>query len=453
MPRTLLAWAVLAALPPVSRAGAASPQDTVIRLSVQPMAAPRPALRYQLLPELAELNPGNPVPAYLKCFTEQPHFFLDKQAADDREKYGNLPLADLPAASLRSYGGAALRQADWAARLDAPDWQILLKLRVDGLGTLLPEIQQLRVLAAALKVRFRAEVAQCRFDDAVRTAKTMFAMARHLSKHPTLVGNLVGVALAHVAVGPLEEMLEQPGCPNLYWALTSLPQPLVGMRQGIQGEVVALNTEFSRMGITAAQPMSQEQLDKLVQHFGRLLSGLAGKASARDYLDARIKDEAVVRAARQRLVESGLRQELVNRFPPGQVILLDEKLTYDIRRDELLKLMALPHWEIEARAREAKSPQPRALFDDLLGAADKVARAQARLEQRIALLRHVEAFRLYAAAHDGKLPARLSDVDVPLPVDPFTGKPFAYKVEGRTALVEGAPSPFAKTRYEVTTKK
>jgi hypothetical protein len=85
-----------------SLAGQPSSTETVIRLNVQPMAAPKPALRYQLLPELAEINPGNPIPAYLKCFMEQQHFFFNKQMAADREKYQTLPLAELPATSLRS---------------------------------------------------------------------------------------------------------------------------------------------------------------------------------------------------------------------------------------------------------------------------------------------------------------------------------------------------------------
>jgi hypothetical protein len=88
-----------------------------------------------------------------------------------------------------------------------------------------------------------------------------------------------------------------------------------------------------------------------------------------------------------------------------------------------------------------------------------VRRAQGRLEQRIALLRHVEALRLYAAEHDGKLPEKLSDIEVPLPVDPFTGKPFAYKVEGGTAHVRGSPPrgeekiPAYNVHYEITLRK
>jgi hypothetical protein len=81
------------------------------------------------------------------------------------------------------------------------------------------------------------------------------------------------------------------------------------------------------------------------------------------------------------------------------------------------------------------------------------------LEQRIALLRHVEALRLYAAEHDGKLPDKLSDIDVPLPDDPVTGKPFAYKVEEGTAHLRGSPprgeekNPAYNVHYEITLRK
>ena len=78
--------------------------------------------------------------------------------------------------------------------------------------------------------RFGSEpnVAERHFDDAIRTAKTMFALARHLGEHPTEVADLVGLWVAHLCLGTLEEMVQQPGCPNLYWALTDLPLPAGG---------------------------------------------------------------------------------------------------------------------------------------------------------------------------------------------------------------------------------
>ena len=127
----------------------------------------------------------------------------------------------------------------------------------------------MRPLAKALKVRFRAEVALGRFDDALKTAKTMFAMSRHLALHPIYVSDLVGIAIAVGAIGPLEEMLEQPGCPNLYWALTNLPIPLVPIDKGSEGERVGIMSEFHDLDDSA--PMSAEQIKKFIAHMDRIL--------------------------------------------------------------------------------------------------------------------------------------------------------------------------------------
>ena len=53
-----------------------------------------------------------------------------------------------------------------------------------------------------------------------------------------------------------------------------------------------------------------------------------------------------------------------------------------------------------------------------------------RFERRVAALSVVEAVRHYAATHDGKAPASLEVLtETPAPDDPFTGKPFEYKVD------------------------
>jgi hypothetical protein len=435
MSRTLFLCVVLAAFVPLAQAEqTVATTETVIRLNVQPMAAPKPALRYLLLPDLKEMTPGNPIPNYLKCL-------LDQDFTTNQETLGK----------------SALRQADRAARMDKPDWQILLKLKTDGFGLLIPDVQKMRTLAAALKDRFHEEVIHGHFDDALYTARTMFAMSRHLGEHPTLIGDLVGIAIAQITIGPLEEMLEQPGCPNLYWALTNLPNPLISLDKGMEGERVLIRAELRGLDDTA--PMSPGQIDKLITHLDKLF-GFAGKDnSLRTRLNARSHDEKRVEAARRRLIEYGIAEGLVARFPAEQVILLDEKRQSEVHRDEEMKLMNLPTWQVEALSARVKPPKEPALFDVLVPAVQKVRQAQGRIEQRIALLRCVEALRLYAAEHDGKWPDKLADIDVPLPVDPFTGKPFVYKVEGETAHLRGTPprgqkeNPFLNIHYEITIRK
>jgi hypothetical protein len=462
MPRFLLGLLALGLFAVPCRADETTTNpETLIRLDVDAMPAPKPALRYQLLPELKEMNPGNPILNYLKCCMEQESFLFDKESVERREKLLAMPLKELPAQPSLEYGRTVLLQADRAARLDHPDWQILPKLKTDGFFLLLPDVQQMRGLARALRVRFRAEVARGRFDDAIRTAQTMFAMCRHLGEHPTLIGELVGIAIGSIAIEPLEEMLNQPGCPNLYWALTNLPSPLVCLRTGMEGERAMVLAEFH--DLDDAAPINAGQLRKFIERMDQLLADeepFKSNKGLRGWLDAQIKDEAKVAAARRRLVESGLPEERVGRFPPEQILLLDEKREYEIHRDDVMKTMNLPLWQAEALEARIKADPPRGVLAKALVPATKsVRRAQARLDQRLALLRHVEALRLHAAEHDGKLPAKLSDVPVPLPDDPVTGKPFRYELNGATAHLRGSPpagdekNVFFNVHYVLTVRK
>src|SRR5262249_18336243 len=83
-----------------------------------------------------------------------------------------------------------------------------------------------------------------------------------------------------------------------------------------------------------------------------------------------------------------------------------------------------------------------------------------RIDRRFAALRCLEAIRLYAATHDGKLPAALKDAgDLPTPVDPITGLAFEYEVKDDTARlkappVAGEPEPaqYALT-YELSVRR
>jgi hypothetical protein len=66
---------------------------------------------------------------------------------------------------------------------------------------------------------------------------------------------------------------------------------------------------------------------------------------------------------------------------------------------------------------------------------------------------------MYAAEHNGTLPATLAEITVPLPDDPFTGKPFRYEVIGNTAHFRGTPpdaekkNATANIHYAVTIQK
>jgi hypothetical protein len=410
------------------------PKETLVRLTVSAAAAPQPSLEYVLLPPFKDLNPGNPIQNYMKCFMEREKFFVDKDEVDRREKLLTMPLSELPVRELQDYGGSALRQADWAARLDTPDWQLLLQLRQEGLHCLVPDVQEMRVLAKALKVRFRGEIAAGRFDAAVRTAQTLFAMAQHLGEHLTLIGELVGVSIAQGALDPLEEMLEQPGCPNLYWALTYLPSPLVPIDKSAQGERLWIEPTFRDLEQTA---LSGEQLQRVIDEMHLLADGnkRLPAGGLRAWLTERVADEAIVGAARKRLVDSGVAESRLQQYSVEQVLLLDQKRATVASHDEVIRLCFLPVWQADETLARTKTQDP--IVFDLAPAIARVLHRRALVDQRIAILRHVESLRLYAAEH-GRFPAKLSEVWTPLPVDPMSGQPLRYESDGTLAHLRGS---------------
>lgn len=72
---------------------------------------------------------------------------------------------------------------------------------------------------------------------------------------------------------------------------------------------------------------------------------------------------------------------------------------------------------------------------------DRVRVIMNRLDRDIAVLKCVEALRLYVGTVDGKFPKELSNItEVDVPNDPVTGKPFVYSSTGSKAVLEG-PAP------------
>jgi hypothetical protein len=466
MTRPILGCVVLMALTFGARADDAN--RTVVALEVQPMTAPSPALRYPLLPELRTMSPGNPVLGYLKCFGEQTIFFNHVSYTEDRAKWLKMPLHELPVGKMPGYSAnhTAMRQADHAARLDTPDWQWLLRMKSDGLNMPVPELNELRTLSDVLVVRWRAELSARRIDDAVQTAQTTFALSRHLGDYPCAIANMVALAVAKRGLQEMEEMIQQPECPNFYWSLTDLPSPFIDVRKGLQGERTLTAAEFVAFDTTA--PMSAAQLKQALKKMDELFEYRALRAQgapvpppltkpAHELLEGWAADKEHVAAARKRLVASGLAEDVIEKLPELQVVLLDERREYEARQDDVMKLRGVPFWKAEAILLALPGGGEDQWLFDRLGTDINLMRVAVQLEQRIALLRHVEALRLYAAEH-GKLPARLSDVAVPLPVDPVTGQDFTYEVDGakatlRTRLARRPNQPEHVMQYEVTLRK
>ena len=104
-----------------------------------------------------------------------------------------------------------LREVDRGARCESCDWHMVERLRKDGPGLLIPDMQGIREFGKLLAVRARLEMADGHFDKALYTLQTGFALGRHASEGPTLIQDLIGAAIAHMMMARLEELVQRPG--------------------------------------------------------------------------------------------------------------------------------------------------------------------------------------------------------------------------------------------------
>ncbi len=455
--------ALLAAAP----ARAQAPGEP-IRLALHPAAPSSPALRYRLLPEMIEQTPGNAAELYKKAVP------LLKVSADDHKQFEDwekLPPDQLPVAEVRRVLAAyqeGLDLIDRAARCEYCDWGLPERLRIGGVNTLLPEIQPMREAARLLAVRARAQIAEGQFGQAARTIRTGLALAKHVGDSETLICCLVGNAIAAVMANQLDLFVQQPKAPNLYWPLADLPRPFLDMRRPLQGERVMAYGTFPGIAAALADPNAGPLPPEKLAQFSKMFLDLEDRNPLRTKAALALSLQKKHEAAKRALVARGRPRELVEKLPHVQVALLLAFAELDRMYDEMLKWETFPYPEAAPRLRalaarhdkELKKTDDRPAFDlarPLLPAVQKVFTARARTDRKFAALRCVEAVRLYAAAHGGKLPPTLAAVkEVPIPDDPLTGKPFEYKVEGDKATLVGPlpddlkGNPAFGLRYELT---
>ena len=105
----------------------------------------------------------------------------------------------------------------------------------------------MRTLARVLSLRARLAIREQRWDDLVDDCRVGFRLAE-VAGHSTdfLVGRLVGFAIANTMMEVIEQAIQQPGCPNLYWALASLPSArLFETRNSLEFESILISRVFS----------------------------------------------------------------------------------------------------------------------------------------------------------------------------------------------------------------
>jgi len=458
------ATAVLLVSPPGHGASNRSDQTRVVKMTIHPAAEPTPALKYALLPALLDQQPGNAAPMY-KTLIDQwekdpDHSKLSRQVADWR----GVPVDQLPLDEVRQVLAAyPLEQLHSAARLEQCDWR--LPIRTEGIQLQLPPLSALRGFARALALDARLQLAAGDYDKCLDSLQTGFALARHTGATPTLINALVEIAIGDLLLDVVAEWMGTEGSPNLYWALAFLPRPFADLSRPLEWERSLVYIHVPSLREAADTALTPDKREKVEQKLTEELAEMMRLATGEDGAAAPLLTTAIAlkyyTPAKPYLIAKGYTPEQTEAMGVVQATALYLIGDYAYWSGRQQKWFALPYWQAhrgiqrtqaafeEDRRTGKVGPLPLMLLPSL-GKAYFIA---VRLDRKVAALRCIEAVRMHAATANGQWPAALEGLPAPAPINPVTGLPFGFDVDGNRAVLtsdamEGM-RPSNSTRYEI----
>jgi len=458
------AWSQLVDVLGETRPAPPSDQPKLVQMTVAAQEVPDPALKYQLLPSVADRTPGNAALMYYLARQVMPGIGNETQEQKRRDQinsYLEMPLSDLPeqeVVALLDRYATALRQVEIGAMREDADWGLPLS---EGITMVIPSLNDFRQMAKVLSLRARLEIAQGRFDQALRTIQIGMSMGRHVGDGgPTVISSLVGIAIEALMLERVRELIEHGG-PNMYWALAGLPEPLVDVRPAFDWERQWLMMSHPEFRKALADPIGPAEGAALL----RAMTELFAMATGEPRPGLGVLGQAALASryygiGKRVLVERGRSREEVDAMPVGQVVALYILEDYSHWRDELFKWLNLPYWQAKAGLESSQQPFQKWMesggrLNPLTALVPDLGRAylmQAKLDRTRAALQTIEAIRIYAAHHD-RPPRTLDQLGLPAPIDPVTGRQFQYETEDQSFTLVG-PAPHGESakegvRYEV----
>jgi hypothetical protein len=411
-----------------------------VELKVQARAVESPALKYRLLPPEIELQSGNAATILLRLPWEQTQWM--SQVFPTLHEWESRPL---DAAEWEKSNGVLLGmmygEMKRAAFRREATWEYPIGESPTPYLILLPDVQGLRgFLGRGLSARIRYHLSRGELDLAREGIMVGLADGRHLARTPFFVNQLVALTIHRAMLDRTAELISQPNSPNLYWALSSLPDSLIALERAasLEGDVFAAT-------FPAVKDLDRERDEKewreMTQQLVELLRQL-GETSGRSLIS-----KLAERGRAQLIKEPGFSQEKLAAMSDDEVAArwyMAARVACDQHVAAILVLPpreAIPQLELHEKEfgpiRELLGAPAHDLFDPT-----KIYLSAWSLKRRIAALRTVEAIRHHLAKENGVLPQTLDEIEeLPVPLDPLTDKPFQWKVSGKVGLLESPPLP------------
>ena len=431
----------------------------IIEMKVSPAAEPVPLFGHRLTHLPDQLNSGNAATLYLQSLLELRSKWLkvEKDFGEEAEGWSHyetpsdeIPLEKLRQVSARFDGTieqhiarATLRRScDWGYGLEELKGPMSYGVQLSGL-------KDTRAISRTLVLQTKLAILESRFDDAVDLMRMNYRLAENVGRTKLLVGSLIAYAEIGITNGSMIDFIAAADSPNMYWALTEMPRSLVDWRDTLRMECRLALRAFPEMADAETASHTKDEWSRIVQNIPPTVFAISNYNSdvppEMKFVSAAIGILSYT-VAKQRLIESGMDATKVEEMAVGQVLLIDASREYLQVANLYEKEIYLPFPGSQERtdkigrmflANESSMNSPGIVFGGLLlPAVQHVRAAGVRTRRDIDALRVIEALRMHAAI-DGKLPKKLSDITVVhVPNNPATNKPFEYRLEGDTAVLE-----------------
>lgn len=414
-------------------------------------AQPSPAFRYRLWPTRTQLKPGSAQTHFYRAAVER-YSIVSRLTAEQNTALNQLMGEDintLSTAAAREWVerfAPVFEELEAMSRAEDLDWDLRIRdLRGQDIwGVRMEDVQQARSLARLLTMKIRTQIDDKDFEGATASMRGGFRMAALVGRGESLVQTLVGLAIENMMYAAVDYAIRSPDCPNLYWALRSLPEPLVPIAEAAEIELAMVLETIPIFQESEITGLSDKELLKRLSKSMKELKQLMGRES--EFGPAEVVGITLSLSgdrARQRLLKSGYDAKQLDALTPLQASLINAGHELRAQSDELLKGLKISSREGNALRKQVQENFEAWLANERGSAASMVGSllfpatqslygATARTEMLRNRLMVAEALRHYAATHDGHLPATLEEiVDTPVPSDPFSGKPFSYRKETR----------------------
>ena len=434
-------------------------------MTISPAPEPIPSLKYELLPKFQDQAPGNAALFYCYAFSRLPEDYEDT-LRDKWYEFLETPPENLPKKEMHDLLHAyedTLGYLKLAASRQRCDWESTLHNQTLGPESpFLPQLSFYR-FPRILALQASLQIVEAKYEAAISTLQQGLAMTRHFGEGPILYLNPFGIARLYYM--QLEEFVQAPNSPNLYWALTSLPRPFINAHNLLRYERIYVFTKYPQLQNLNNKILTSSQAKKLWSDIYMEYS----RQSMRN-IEERLHrlTSFSYPIAKESLIAKGRTKKEVEALPVEQVVLIYYLNDFLMTRDNIYKWLELPYPQASKNIKKILNDLGNRVFykiNPLLELLDSslvlndIAQypyPKALFDRRIGILRCVEALRMYAAKHEGKLPKSLKDVKgVAVPIDPLWDREFTYRLEGNKAVIESlAPSDKEYGLiYEITMRK